>query len=170
MDRASWTRIEEIFHAAADRPPDEREAYLRDACGGDESLMNQVRALLDADARAGRTMQDAIGREAARLIAPAGGAAWVGRRIGPWLVTRAIGEGGGGIVLQGVRYDGRFEQTVAIKVLRLGVNRLEHLARFRRERRLVAQLEHPHIARLLDGGEVPVGDDGVEAPYLVMEH
>src|SRR5215831_1241287 len=165
MDHAWWRRIETVFHGAADCAPGEREAYLRDACAGDDSLMREVRALLDADARASRAMQDAIGREAARLVAPPA-VDWVGRRIGAWRVTRAIGEGGGGVVLEGARDDGRFEQTVAIKVLRLGAHRSEHLARFRRERRLLAQLEHPHIARLLDGGEIAVADEGVEAPYL----
>jgi tetratricopeptide (TPR) repeat protein len=169
MDPDRWARIEAIFHDAVDRPLAERDAYLRQACGDDASLLGDVRRLLDADVHAAGALHGAIGTEAARLI-HGGGTGWIGRRIGSWRVTGVIGEGGAGTVLRAVRDDGRFEQTVAIKVLRFEAKGSGHLARLRRERRLLAQLEHPHIARLLDGGEIPLDAGEVEAPYLVMEY
>ena len=170
MDPASWSRIEAIFHEAAERDPAEREAYLRQACGEDAALLREVGRLLDADARAAGELHAAIGTEAARLVQLASSSRWIGRRIGSWRVTRVIGEGGGGTVLGAVRDDGRFEQTVAIKVLRFEPKGSGQLERLRRERRLLAQLEHPHIARLLDGGEVSFDDDEIDVPYLVMEY
>jgi tetratricopeptide (TPR) repeat protein len=169
MDPSRWSRVEAIFHDTAERSPAEREAYLRQACGDDESLLREVRRLLDADARGAGDLHSAIGMEAARLVQQASATRWIGRRIASWCVTSVIGEGGGGTVLAAVRDDGRFEQTVAIKVLRLEARDSGQLARLRRERRLLAQLEHPHIARLLDGGEVSFGDDEIDVPYLVME-
>ncbi len=103
-------------------------------------------------------------------MAVAGGLLEVGRepappeRIGPYRVLRRLGRGGMGEVFLGERADGLFEQRVAIKLLRRGMATEDVLARFARERRILARLEHPHIARLLDGGAT---DDG--RPYFVME-
>ena len=90
---------------------------------------------------------------------------WIGKRIGPWTIERLLGQGGMGKVYFARRTDGIFEQEVAIKLLRSGVDTHRFRERFERERRIVAALEHPGIARLLDGGET---EDGV--PYLVLEH
>lgn len=90
-------------------------------------------------------------------------------RIGAWRVDGLLGEGGMGMVFLAHRDDGRFEQTAAIKLLRLTLAGPADLARFHRERRILARLGHPHIARLLDAGEHPIGR-GLEIPYFVMEH
>ena len=169
MDHACWSCIKGLSRTAG-RPPDERDAYLRQACGDDEALAREVRVLLDADARATAAFHHAIGTAAAHLMQRVDATRWIGRRVGAWRVTGVIGEGGSGTVLRGVRDDGRFEQTVAIKVLRFEAKESGQLARLRRERRLLAALDHPHIARLLDGGEVALEDGGIEAPYLVMEY
>jgi tetratricopeptide (TPR) repeat protein len=90
---------------------------------------------------------------------------WSGRRIGPYRVERLLGRGGMGTVLLARRDDAHFQQHVALKVLRLESSSPETLARFRNERQILAALQHPNIATLLDGGQTPEGQ-----PYLVMEH
>jgi len=85
-------------------------------------------------------------------------------RLGPWRITGEIGEGGMGVVLSAVRDDGEYEQSVAIKVIR-GFSSAAARDRLRRERQILASLEHPNIARLLGGGSTPGGE-----PYLVMEY
>ena len=170
MDHVYWERIEQIFNAAVERPIGERDAFVRQMCGHDPALAADVRMLLDADRMADETVKRAVEVHAVDLLAETRAAAWIGRRVGVWRVTRIIGEGGAGIVLLGVRDDGRFDQTVAIKVMRVGLGSSEAIARFRRERRLLAQLEHPHIARLFDGGEIKGDGLTEDVPYIVMEH
>ena len=87
----------------------------------------------------------------------------IGRRLGPWQIRREIGAGGMGTVYLAERHDD-YQQQAAIKILRRGLGGQETVERFRRERQILARLEHPNIARLLDGG---VSDDG--RPYLVMQ-
>jgi serine/threonine protein kinase len=90
--------------------------------------------------------------------------ALAGRRIGPFRLVRLLGTGGMGDVYLAERQDG-FEQQVAVKLVKRGLDTDEILARFRAERQILARLEHPSIARLVDGG---VGDDGL--PYFAMEY
>lgn len=174
-------RIEALFLDAMGRPAEEREVWIRDACGEDGELtravLHRVRTAARADAflqRLGEQLPPAFG-------APGQGAGegLSGRfqeggapgpeetppRIGPWRLVRILGRGGMGAVHLGERDDGAFEQRVAIKVLAptLG-SRFAH-ARFDRERRILARMEHPNVARLLDGGVTPEG-----LPYLVMEY
>ncbi|MBL8242568.1 MAG: protein kinase [Rhodanobacteraceae bacterium] len=98
------------------------------------------------------------------LAALADAACWQ-RRLGPWRVLRPLGAGGSASVYLGERADGAYAQTVAIKNLRNGVLDARERERFARERQLLARLQHPGIARLVDGGITPEG-----APYLVLEH
>lgn len=158
-----WLKIEELFHEASSLPEAEAEAFLRAACGDDEAMFEELSSLLRADSHAATDIQNAIGGEAAR-IEEGSMEAWIGRRLGPWRITSVVGEGGMGVVFRGVRDDQSYDQVVAIKLLRRAVTS-DDLARFRRERQILAMLEHPDIARLLDGGTT---DDG--APYLVMEY
>jgi serine/threonine-protein kinase len=152
-------RAEDLFAEALERAAPERRAFVEEAAGGDESLRDEVLALLGAHASAGDFLEtDAItAAAAARDPLP-------GTRVGPWRLGDCIGAGGMGRVYAGHRDDGAFEQRVAIKVVRHGFDTDELLARFRRERAVLARLEHPNVARLLDAG---VTEDG--RPCIVME-
>jgi serine/threonine-protein kinase len=139
-------------------PPGSRAAALA-ALEVDPAMRAELAAMLAADATDDARLTRAIEGGAARISdLPAG------LRLGPWRVLGEIGAGGMGTVFLGERADGDFAQRVAIKVLR-GFPTAEGIARLRRERRILAELDHPNIARLLDGGETPEGQ-----PYLVMEH
>lgn len=157
MNTDLWPRAKAILGDLAGVAPDQRAAGITAACGGDAALQAEVERLLALDREADSYfggLQDALGRNEA--AAP--------DQVGVYRIVREIGRGGMGTVFLGERCDGQFEQRVAIKVVRDGVGgRL--LARFREERRILAQLEHPGIAYLLDGGSLPDG-----RPYFVMEH
>jgi len=151
-------RVAELFDRAIELPDSERNAWLASACGNDPSLQAEVDRLLRADARAKRFMERPPG-----VIAAASGNADDPTQLGPYRVLRRIGVGGMGEVWLAERSDGEFEQRVAIKQLAYPTPGL--LQRFRQERQILARLEHPNIARLIDGG---VAADGT--PYLVMEY
>lgn len=158
---SQWQRVEELFHAALETAPDERMSFLRDRTGDDEGLLREVVALLDADA----STRDLIG-QAVRDAADATGAdAWAGRAVGPWKLVREIGRGGMGTVYLAERAEGDFEQRAALKLIRPGMDSEQILDRFRGERQILARLQHPDIARLLDGG---LTDEG--RPYFAMEY
>ena len=149
--------VAELFDHCIELPRGERAAYLDAACAGDEALRAEVERLLRADERAEGFMEHP----------PADAAQWHGdaqpSRFGAWRVVRRIGAGGMGEVWLAERSDGEFEQRAAVKQVAFPTPGL--LQRFRRERQILARLEHPCIARLIDGG---VGADGT--PYLVMEY
>ena len=156
MSAARLAIVRELFDRAAALPPAVRARLLEDkAIAAD--VRDEVSALLASIA----AHDDPI----AARIADAAAATVPGEpaRIGPWRVCGVLGEGGMGVVLLGERDDGQFTQRVAIKRLR-GFAGKDTRERLLRERRLLAQLDHPHIARLLDGGTTPDGE-----PYLVMQ-
>ena len=157
----NWQQIQEMFHAAVDLPAAEQERYLDRACGGDAALRVEVASLLAADRSDAKQVETAL-EEAARSVLDA--VPMVGARFGPWRVTREIGSGGMGAVYLVGRDDG-FRQQAALKLIKRGLDSTELLGRFRRERQILANLDHPYIARLLDGGSTPEG-----RPYFVMEY
>jgi serine/threonine-protein kinase len=155
-------RADDILHDALNRPQAERAAYVAGACGADAALRDEVESLLRAHDGAGPYF-DAL----ADRIAYASDlelARREQRRIGPYRTIRLIGSGGMGSVFLAERADGQFEQQVAVKVMRAGLDGAEARRRFLAERQIVARLSHPNIARLLDGG---LTDQGV--PFFVME-
>jgi len=163
-----WEQVEEIFNAALDRPIGEREAFLTEACGDDPSLRRQVEYLIDCYEQAG----DFIESPAAYPDAPTQDEVvtlqldtMVGRRVGAYKLIREIGRGGMGAVYLAVRADNQFRQRAAIKLVKRGMDTDFVIRRFRNERQILAALNHPNIARLLDGGAT---DDGL--PYFVMEY
>lgn len=178
---AELKRQRELFEAALAVAPTLRQQFVQAQCGVDAALCASVLALLAADAA--DEVQSAHGGLNALAVDPmlapiqqlaqsfaqdalAGAVAaenWVGKQLGPYLVSAEIGRGGMGVVLRAERADGAFTQTVAIKVI-LGIADAAARARFGRERELLARLNHPNIAKLLDGGELSDG-----TPYLVME-
>ena len=163
MDTTRFARIERLFLAALDVEPTARPAWLRRACDGDARLHDEVCDWLAADADpapllGGRALDAFAPGEADALFeAPL-------ERVGPWRVTGHLGAGGMGTVYRAERDDGAFEQAVALKVVKRGMDTDAVLARFRDERRILGRLDHPGIARILDAGRSADG-----RPCLVME-
>ncbi|RMG53269.1 MAG: hypothetical protein D6723_07390 [Acidobacteria bacterium] len=165
MTPERWHRIETLFEAALERAPQERAAFLDEACGGDEALRQQVMDLLNCHKEAGSFMEAPVGRGAAQMWLQDEAASLVGRRIGPYRLTRRIGQGGMGEVYLAVRADEQYHKQVAVKLIRRGLDNAAIIRRFRQERQILARLDHPHIAKLLDGGTTEEG-----LPYFVMEY
>ncbi len=162
------TKLKAIFQAALALPNEaERQAYLTATCAGDEELRREVERLLAQDDGAATLVKD--------TVFDAGGlpafAAWltdndplVGERLGAYQLTKELGRGGMGAVYLAERVDGAFQQQVAVKLVKRWMDTNFILRRFRQERQILATLNHPFIARLLDGGTTA---DGL--PYFVME-
>lgn len=164
MSEGRWARVEALFDGALERPEGERTAWLAEACGDDEELRGEVESLLLASASGLTDRLSAVGRVADELMAATGSTA-VGERLGAYRLEEQIGRGGMGVVYRGRRADGAYEQTVAVKVLPGAMFSPERRDRFANERRILAGLEHPNIARLLDGGTTAEG-----VPYVIMEY
>ena len=163
----TWSRALEIFQEAADLAPAERESRVGAACGGDVALRRRVDALLAADRQTDSPLEGSAVLRFPRLLDDGELRLdrWIGRQLGPWRIVRELGIGGMGAVFLGERCDGQFEQKVALKVARLGLAGDEAIRLFLAERRILAGLEHPLIARLFDGG---VTSDGL--PFFAMEY
>jgi eukaryotic-like serine/threonine-protein kinase len=159
-----WPQVREVLDRAIGLSARERVSYLDTACSGDGDLRSEVDALLRSYEEAGGAFLEspAAGLVGALLDVGAGSSR-IGRRIGVYRIVEKIGHGGMGEVYRAVRADGQYTMEVAIKLVRGGFDGDSLAERFRNERQILASLEHPNIARLLDGGS----DDGV--PYLVME-
>lgn len=161
MDPGRWRTISAHFNDLADLPPPARAARLAALRRDDPALADEVASLLDA--------HDDPGFLAAP---PAWGAAEAdlpddpleGGLVGPYRIVERVGAGGMGVVYRAVRADDQYRKEVALKLVRRGMDTEQVLGRFRTERQILANLDHPHIARLLDGGVAPDG-----RPYLVME-
>ena len=147
-----WQDLEEIFNVVCVLDEDQRAAALDARCGGDARLRAEAERLVRA-----------YDEERAAHAQACGAAA--GRRFGAWQTVRLLGRGGMGEVWLAERADGQHEQQAALKLLSPYLAAADSLKRFRRERQLLARLEHPNISRLLDGGMSPQGE-----PYLVMEY
>ncbi|HMB90931.1 MAG TPA: tetratricopeptide repeat protein [Rhodothermales bacterium] len=154
-------QIQSIYLAALDQPSAERAAFLDDACGEDADLHEEVASLLAADAH-GNSMLEQPLADVRGLMSKASDEP---RRVGPYRIVEEIGRGGMGAVYLAARDDGQFEQQVALKVIRRGFDTEDITRRFLQERQILARLQHPHIARLYDGG---IDDNG--RPYFAMEH
>jgi serine/threonine protein kinase len=144
-----YQRLHELVDEAFECPPGRRRAFLAGTCGTDAALLSEALGLLDA-------------REA---LEPPDGAVLIGSRVGPYRVERELGRGGMGAVYLARRVDDVFDKQVAIKVINPEMANAEVMARFKLETRILAALEHPNIARLMDAG---VMDDG--RPFIIMEH
>ena len=151
--RARWSLIERLFHETMSRPAADRRAYLEEQTGSDGSLVAEVEALVDADQRSH-----------ALLDAPPPASLPPGLRIGPYAIERILGSGGMATVYLARRADHQFDKLVAIKLVHQGLAAALGGGRFDTERQVLARLEHPNIARLLDSGLNEFGQ-----PYLVME-
>jgi tRNA A-37 threonylcarbamoyl transferase component Bud32/tetratricopeptide (TPR) repeat protein len=151
MTAEEFGRIRRVFETALEVPEGERQGYLREQCATDEER-RAVARLLEAEGRSAGFLE-------------AAGRAGTPAEIGPYRVEREIGRGGMSTVFLGRRADALYDKPVAIKLLDRPVWRQEEVARFRKEIRILASLEHPHIVRLLEGNRAADG-----RLYIVMEH
>jgi eukaryotic-like serine/threonine-protein kinase len=157
---ARWQRLKNILADALEQTsPEERTAVLKQSCAGDTALLREAEKLLAYDTT---TFEEFAEFAGTRLRD--NGRNRIGERIGAYAVIRELGRGGVGAVFLAERADGQFEKRVAIKVLKRGTDTDEVLRRFRIERQILANLEHPNITRLLDAGTT---SDSL--PYFVME-
>ena len=152
-DATAWKRIEEIFLEAVELSGESRAVYVAEACGEDTALREEVDALLAADGQSSETVTSLVRSSVVSVVREE----LDGLSVGSWQVVEEIGRGGMGTVYRAVRADGEFQIEVAIKILIRGIHSRMLLDRFRRERQILARLEHPNIARLLDGGTTAAG-------------
>ena len=163
-----WNEIQRFFHELSDLPPDQQRWRLAQRYGDRPAFRRKIRALLDGDAQPSPFMERAVLRVDAGTGYENGEdprEPMTGQAFGPYRVVEQIASGGMGSIYLAERADDEFAQQVAIKIVRCGVDSPRLRERFLLERQTLAQLNHPNIARLLDGGTTP---DGV--PYLVMEY
>jgi serine/threonine protein kinase/tetratricopeptide (TPR) repeat protein len=167
MSSERWQQLEEIFQTALDLAPEMRAPYIAEACAGNEDLRRQVEALLAQYDEAGNFLDEPVYERSGvqALAALMDDDPVIGQRIGAYKVVRQIGRGGMGAVYLAERADNAFQKSVAIKLIKRGMDTDFILRRFRHERQILAALDHPFIARLLDGGATPAGQ-----PYFVMEY
>jgi serine/threonine-protein kinase len=154
MTPERWAEVNRLFDAAHDLPLDRRPSFLEAACAGDADMKAEVSSLLASLDDAGAFLESPAVAE--------GGAP--PRSVGPWELVEEIGRGGMGVVFRARRRDQGFERTAAVKLVKRGMDTDFILRRFENERRILAGLDHPNIARVLDGGST---DEGL--PYFVME-
>ncbi|HEY4284407.1 MAG TPA: protein kinase [Chthoniobacterales bacterium] len=155
-----WQEVKEILGEALQREGDAREAFVAEACAHDPQLREQVETYLSVSGETLEACADNLRDTVRSAISPQR----AGSRIGAYRIVREIGRGGMGTVFLAARADGEFEKDVAIKILKRGTDTDEIVRRFRSERQILARLEHPNIARLIDAGST---DSGL--PYFVME-
>jgi eukaryotic-like serine/threonine-protein kinase len=160
----SLNRAESIVDALLDLSPEERGPYLEKACGGDAQLWELVRGMLRAHEQLeglwarGPVAGTTVGIEPSLPVSEK-----PGDRIGHYKLLQKIGEGGCGIVYMAEQEE-PVKRCVALKVIKLGMDTREVIARFEAERQALALMDHPHIAKVLDGGATSTG-----RPYFVME-
>jgi serine/threonine protein kinase/lipopolysaccharide biosynthesis regulator YciM len=164
ISRARWQKIQSLFEEIADSAPAERAIHLARSCGDDSELRKSVESLLVSDQRTEDPLADAIG-EAAESLLVEHQDRLLGTRIGAYRIVSILGHGGMSTVYRGERDDSQYQQTVAIKVLHYATLHPRLRSRLHSERHILATLDHPAIARLIDSGDL---EDGT--PYLVMEH
>lgn len=161
MTPEDFQLLDDLFQQALDLPTAERDAFIATSCANHAHLCEELRSLVAAASSADERLAATV-EQAAAAVEPPGDA---GTHIGPYLLIREIGSGGMGTVYQAIRSDGEFMHTVAIKLVKRGMDSDAILQRFRAERQILAALSHSNIAALLDGGTTPDG-----RPYLVMEY
>ena len=165
MTPERWEKIKSLLGTALDLSTQERDAYLNRSCDGDSTLRAEVEQLLEHEAAVSLSFLNQTDlAEAAAVLLPENENNWSGRRLGAYQIGELIGAGGMGEVYRAFRADDQYRKQVALKLIRDGQHSGSVIARFRNERQILATLEHPNIARLLDGGTAENS-----LPYFVME-
>ncbi len=163
MNAERWQKVKSILAEALEHEsPEERTALIERSCAADAELLHEVESLM-AEADETDSLEECA--ESVAAARPLDDSSDIGRRVGAYVITREIGHGGMGTVYLAARADGYFEKEVAIKVLNRGTSTEELVRRFRAEREVLARLDHPNIARLMDAGTM---EDG--RPYFIMEY
>ena len=157
-----WQHVQDLFLNSVDLPPAERARYLKSVCGDNAELLLELESLHAADQDSEELIEAAVQSEAASLF---DSQVLIGERLGIYRIVREIGRGGMGSVYLALRDDQEYSKEVALKIVKRGMDTADVLERFRHERQILANLEHPYIARLFDGGSTM---DGV--PFFVMEY
>ena len=165
MSSENWNRINELFYAALERAPELRDSFLKDACGSDSTLQQEVESLLAAYTDSENFIQSPASKNALEFLQHQDVQLATGDRIGAYNIVREIGRGGMGAVYLATRADERFQKSVAIKLIKRGRDTDDVLRHFRNEQQILANFDHPNIARLIDAGSTENG-----LPYFIMEH
>jgi eukaryotic-like serine/threonine-protein kinase len=163
IPRARWHQIQSLFEELVDLEGSARAAHLERSCGDDADLRNSVQSLLTLDGAREDPLLNAVGAAAESLLDDHRDRL-IGTRVGPYRVVSILGYGGMSTVYRGERDDSQYHQTVAIKVLQHATVHPRLRSRLHSERHILATLDNPAIARLIDSGDL---EDGT--PYLVME-
>jgi serine/threonine protein kinase len=161
MNQADWKKVQKLFNEAIELQKEERLQYLKEQCGQDLSLYNEVISLLSAD----EDIHPVLNKKASDLINIEEKLNFVGQQIGNYKIVEEIATGGMGTVFLAERCDGFFEQKVALKIVKPGLSTIPIIRRFQHERQILANLQHPNIARLFDGG---ITED--KRPFFTMEY
>jgi eukaryotic-like serine/threonine-protein kinase len=171
MTPERWQQVKGVLQSALELAPSERAAFLDQSCAGDQALRQEVDSLLEVDSQLApesRLGLGFLGKSVHEVSVAAGLSSeadrWIGRSVGPYKIVERIGIGGMGEVYRAIRDDEQYRKQVAIKLVRTGQASSLVVSRFKNERQILAGLDHPNIARLLDGGNTGDG-----APYFVME-
>lgn len=164
MDQQRWRRIQTLFEQAMEHDPSQREAFLAEACAGDENLLRELRVLIQHGDADERELGELVRSETVDMLEGMADQR-IGARYGPWKLVAHLADGGMGAVYLARRADGAFEQQAAIKLLNPVLVGPQGRQRLESERQILANLNHPNIAHLIDGG---TGTDGV--PFLVMDY
>ena len=159
MINAPWEKVKDLLDNAIELPPEERSKYLDENCPEAE-VRRSVETLIESYEESASFLE----KPAVQTFAEQD-QGWTGRILGPYKVLNGIGAGGMGAVYRGTRVDDEYRQNVAIKIINGVFVSKQLVDRFRAERQILADLNHPNVARLIDGGTTPEG-----LPYLVMEY
>jgi serine/threonine protein kinase len=163
MSSERFAKAGDLFDSALAMPPENRSAYLKEACGEDQLLLAEVESLLTAHQQAKGFMQSPAFKNVD--LTPPEDQLSEGQQVGAYRIVRQIGRGGMGTVYLAERADEHFKKYVAVKLVKRGMDTDYILRHFRNERQILANFDHPNIARLLDGGSTEGG-----LPYFVMEY
>ncbi|WP_341197930.1 serine/threonine-protein kinase [Hyphomonas chukchiensis] len=167
---SDWSRVDAAFTAALELPESTREAWLQNELSDAPDMLRLATRLLRRERESQTSfdeltsLRDMVLSDIAAGMDDPSGDPRIGARYGHWRVVRRIGSGGLSVVYEAKRADGRYEQTVALKVIRGGMQSADIIRHFLRERQILSTLDHPGIVRILDGGETATG-----APWLVMD-
>ena len=165
MTPERYQQVKELFQSALEREGSQRKRFLDEACAGDPSLREEVESLLTSHEQAPSFIESSALEIVSKVLPDQRDEQMVGQRIGPYKVIHEIAHGGMGAVYLAFRADDEYQKQVAIKLIKRGMDTDFIIRRFRNERQILANLDHPNIARLIDGG---TSEDGL--PYFIMDH